>query len=87
MDGDVFVPVPSYKGAQRDYKLASNQFRLNNVIRSCREKQRGETFLVSRQEVTDNVQPVSKLPPMQSDNVEHLQRAVCLLSDEVGELR
>ena len=57
----VFVPVPSYKKAERDYVLASSRYRLNQLISSCRSKQRGESFLASRREAKEAViKPVEK---------------------------
>ena len=75
VDGNFYVPVPSYKHAKRDYKLASGRYRLNQIITSCRERHRGETFLATRSEVAgDTLKPVDQLPPMDENNVEHLQR-------------
>lgn len=88
VDGNFYVPVPSYKQAKRDYKLASGRYRLNQIITSCRGRHRGETFLATRNEVaSDTLKPVDQLSPMDENNVEHLQRAVCLLSDENDALR
>lgn len=95
VSGDVFVPVPSYKHAQRDYEMASTRFRLHDMIRTCTNKFRGESFITWKEngrgfqpgedEREDPLQPVSKLRQMDRNNVKDLQRAVCLLSDRVSE--
>ncbi len=84
----VYVPVPSYKNAKDGYKLVSNRWRLNSMIKECRMKRRGNSTLAPRGE--DHVlRPVEKrgkvdaLAVMNSDDVEDLQRAVCMLSDEL----
>lgn len=90
-DENVYAPVPSYKHAARDYKLASGRYRLNLLIKACGERHRGETFLATRSEVAanevQNLQLVDELPHMDINNVEHLQRAVCLLKDENDALK
>lgn len=44
----VYVPVPSYKDAKDDYKLVSNRWRLNCMIKECRMKRRGNSTLAPR---------------------------------------
>lgn len=85
---EVYVPVPSYriKEAERDYILASSRARLNDAIKSCCRKYKGESFLASRAEVNDDrlLKPLQKLPPIRDDRVSHLQRQVCMLSDDLN---
>ena len=84
----VYVPVPSYKNAEDDYKSVSNRWRLNRIIKDCRMKRRGKSTLAPRGQ--DNIlRPVDKrakidaLPAIDSESVDDLQRAVCMLSDEL----
>jgi hypothetical protein len=89
--GPVYVPTPSYKNALDDYKLVSTRWRLNKMIASCQLKRKGNTTLAPRG--VDNILlPVEKrgrvdadvLPGMDPDNNEDLQRAICMLSDELA---
>jgi hypothetical protein len=85
-----YVPVPSYslEKANRDYILASNRLRLQKqVIEASRGKFRGETFLASRSNINDDaLKKFDELPKLDENNIEHLQRAVCMLADKVDEL-
>ena len=89
---DCFVPVPSYplQNAQRDYVLAAARYRLREqVVDVVRGKFRGETFLASRKEANDEslMRMKDDQPKFDPNNVEHLQRALCMVMDENEELR
>jgi len=93
-DGPYYVLVPSYKGASDDYKLISTKWRLNKMIKECNEECRGNNSTLAPRGEDNILLPVEKrargggaLPAMDFDNISDMQRAVCMLSDELNEAR
>jgi len=85
---DCFVPVPSYKmkHAWSDYQMAATRHQINDLIKSCTDSQYGHSHLSKRGE--DNIlQPVGKMAKPSPAEPEDLQRAVCILADNVQELK
>ena len=85
---DCFVPVPGYKleHAWSDYKMAAARHQINDLIKSCTASQYGHSHLAKRGE--DNIlQPVNKMAKPSPADPEDLQRAVCILADNINELK
>jgi len=85
---DCFVPVPSYSSehAWSDYQMAATRHQINDLIKSCTASQYGYSHLAKRGE--DNIpQPVNKMAKPSPADPEDLQRAVCILADNVHELK
>ncbi len=86
--GRVYPPVPSYKleRASDDYILVATRYRVNDIISRCSDATYGHRFLKSRGDDGEMV-PVQKMPRLELDKPVDLQRAICVLADDIEKLK
>ena len=82
----VYAPVSGYKYAEDDYKLAATRYRINDIVKKCTDATFGHSFLGRRGE-HDELRPVEEMPKLSCDNPQDLQRAVCVLADELSKMK
>jgi regulator of replication initiation timing len=81
----VYAPTPSYKDAWGDYQLVATRCQINDIIKKYNDATYGHSFLGSRDDGVP--EPVHKMAKPSVDDPDDLRHAVCVLSDELTDLR